>query len=817
MIRKIIYFALLLTIIFPISLYSQSTGKIDGVVYDDNRKPVPGIFVTIDKNNRSCSTNDSGYYFLMIPEQTTIIITYKSLGYETKTEKVFLNKGEIKHLSVQITSETKNIDEISITNNHERASGTNRINARDFNNIPNPSGNFESLIKSMPGVSSSNELSSQYSVRGGNFDENLVYVNDVEIYRPFLIRSGQQEGLSFINPDMVSGVKFSAGGFEARYGDKMASVLDVIYRKPVNFQSRASISLLGASVAIEGQSKNKKVSWIAGSRYKTSQYLLSTLDTKGDYKPSFYDIQTSINYQPTSSLEINFLGNFAQNAYNFIPSTRTSNFGTIDNMLNLTIYFFGQEVDKYSTATGALTFNYKPNRNLSLKMIGSAYSAAEHETFDIEGFYSISELDKNNGTLQSRDSIIKIGAASMLNHARNQLFSNTYSISHIGTYTGTQNSLRWSTEFKKDLIDDKVNEYAFIDSSDYMTPYSPTSIIPNDYVFSKHKLNTNRFLGYIQDVLQFETKSLKCYLTAGIRYNYWDYTRELLVSPRARVSIKPDWQKDIMFFIAGGIYSQPPSYKEMRDIHGKLNADIKSQRSIHIVLGSDYNLHMWDRPFKFTSELYYKNFQKLIPYIVDNIQIKYTALNDAKGYATGVDFKLNGEFIPGTESWLSLSIMQSKEKRDETYTDASGNTNHPGYYSRPTDQLATLNMFFQDYIPNNPSFQAYLNLSYGSGLQSTPPNSVRYDQTFSMGPYRRVDLGLSKIFKNEKIKNTNVHLTKLKEFIITAEIFNLMDFNNKASYLWIRTIENQENLAAEYAVPNYLTSRRINLKLSVRF
>ena len=817
MARNFLFTFLFFLIIFPLTLYSQNPGIIDGKVQDENNNPLPGVFVKIDKGNQTCITNDSGYFHLKVTAETILTLTFTLLSYEPHYIQVYLKKGEQKHLNPKLTTTVKNIGEVSITNNRERASGISRINTKDFNHLPNPSGNFESLIKSMPGVSSSNELSSQYSVRGGNYDENLVYVNDVEIYRPFLIRSGQQEGLSFINPEMVSAVKFSAGGFEARYGDKMASVLDVIYRKPSDFQNHVSISLLGASATMEGQSKNKKISWIAGLRYKTSQYLLSTLETKGDYKPSFYDIQTSLTYQPIPQLEINFLGNYAQNNYKFVPQTRSSNFGTYNQMYNLTIYFDGKEADKYITATGALSVSYKPSKALSLKFVSSVYAAAEQEAFDIEGFYYINALDNNQGPIQSRDSSINIGVGSMLNHARNSLYSNTCSFSHIGTYSTGNQQLRWSIEYKKEKIDDKVNEYTFIDSAEYMTPYHPTSIVPNDYVFSNHQLSTNRFQGFIQDAFQWEGNRYTWYVTGGMRYNYWSNTRELLVSPRLRIAIKPKWNRDIMFFVAGGIYSQPPSYREMRDVHGKLNPDIKAQRSMHLVVGSDYNLVLWDRPFKFTSEIYYKNLWQLIPYTLDNLQIKSTALNNAQGYATGIDLKLNGEFVPGAESWFSLSIMQSKEKRDETYTDNTGHSVQPGYYSRPSDQLINLNIFFQDHLPSNPSFQAYLNMSYGSGLQSTPPNSVRYDQTFPMEPYRRVDLGLSKILKNDAINNQLQSLRHVKEFVISLEIFNLMDFSNKASYLWIRTVQNQENIPAEFAVPNYLTSRRINLKIAVKF
>lgn len=796
-------------------IQAQIHGNIDGMVFDEYEKPVPGAFVTTDKNNVTAITSDSGYFKIVVPEEIDFNITIKLLGYQSQTIPVKVKKNETRHFRVHLEMHVKNIDEVSITNNIERASGISRISIKDFNHIPNPSGNFESLIKSMPGVSSSNELSSQYSVRGGSYDENLVYVNDVEIYRPFLIQSGQQEGLSFINPEMVSSVKFSAGGFESRYGDKMSSVLDVMYRKPIDSRYQATINLLGFSATGEGLSRNKKISWIGGARYKTSQYLLSSLDTKGNYNPSFLDFQAAVNYNVNSTLEVNFLGNYAQNDYTFVPSTRTTNFGTFDKVYNLTIYFDGKEADKYTSSTGALSVIYKPLTSLSLKFVTSAYAASEHETYDIWGEYYIGELTDNG--VVSQDSVSNGGVGIMLNHARNKLYSNTYTVSHIGTYTSENHVIRWSSEYKKERIDDNLDEWTFIDSAGYFTPYNPLSITPGDFAYSKHNLNTSRLLGYIQDAIEIDGKSSKLFLTGGIRYNYWSFTKEWLISPRFRIGIKPNWKHDMMFFLAGGIYSQPPFYKEMRNIHGVVNPDIKAQRSVHFVMGSDYNLTLWNRPFKLTSEIYYKYLTNLIPYTLENIQVKYTAKNNAHGYATGIDLKLNGEFVPGIESWASLSLLQTREKRDETYLDSHGNVIQPGYYSRPTDQLVNFNLFFQDYLPNNPTFQAYMNLSFGSGLQSTPPKSVRYDQTFSMGPYRRVDLGLSKILKNEKVRNESLLFHNLKECVVSLEVFNLLDINNKASYLWIRTVQNKDNLPGAFAVPNYLTSRRVNLKLTVRF
>jgi hypothetical protein len=642
-------------------------------------------------------------------------------------------------------------------------------------------------------------------------------VNDIELNRPFLIRSGQQEGLSFINPDMVSSVKFSAGGFEPRYGDKMSSVLDVAYRKPSLNQCIVSASLLGASATVEGISKNKKISCIAGVRYKTSQYLLNTLETKGNYKPSFVDIQSMLTYQPWKKLEFSLLGNFAQNKYLFIPETQNTSFGTIQQVYNLTVYYDGKELDKYRLGLGALTMNYKPDDHLSLKLISSANSSYEQETFDIDAAYRINELDAVPGSSSFGDSSLNIGVGEMLSHARNFLWANTWSVAHIGNYIMDKHNIRWSLEYKHENIDDRLNEWTIIDSAGYSIPYSPTSIALNDFAESNNSISSVRLSGYLQDTWQFGNIT-RYYMTGGIRFNYWDYNRQWLISPRIRFAIKPEWKRDFMFYLATGVYDQPPVYKEMRDFHGNLNPGIRAQKSFHVVLGSDYNLRIWNRPFKFTSEVYYKYLSDLIPYKVDNLRIKYTAQNNAVGYATGLDLKLNGEFVPGIESWASLSLLKTEENQsNDFYFDKQGNRIEPGYYPRPTDQRIVFNMFFQDYLPNNSTFQLHLNLVYGSPLQISPPDTKRFDETFPIGPYRRVDMGISKILKDNN-KNAKVELfNHVKEFIISLEIFNLLNIPNKASYLWIRTISNQANVPNEFAVPNYLTSRRINLKVLVKF
>ncbi len=815
MIRLILKFLLSLLLFFQtFNSWSQTTGLFNGFIKDNNGNCLPLVNVRIAGTNSGTVSNDSGYFQLQIPCNKTVIVSFSLLGYQNQTINILLKTGTTIFQNIVLSPDIKNINEVEITNEVERASGLNRIMSKEFSAIPNPSGNFESLIKTMPGVTSNNELSSQYSVRGGNFDENLVYVNDVEVPRPYLVQTGQQEGLSFINPEMVSSVKFLAGGFEARYGDKMSSVLDVSYLKPAQYHASASASLLGATFTFEGISRNKKFTHITGLRYKTSQYLLSSLQTTGTYNPSFTDFQTFLNYKFSDQLELSFLGNFTLNSYNFIPQTRSTTFGTLQQAYNIIIYYSGQEADKYQTALGALTINYKPLPDLSLKLITSAYSSIEQETYDIEGQYQINELGYSPN---ANDSTLDIGVGTMLNHARNYLNINVYSFSHIGTYNFINNQLRWSIEFKKEIINDHLNEWEYIDSARYATPYSPTSINLTDFANANNDLNNNRIQGYIQNLCQFSGKRTKFFINGGIRFNYWSFNNQFLVTPRGRLSIKPDWNSDFMFFLAAGLYFQPPFYKEMRNFQGVINPNIKAQRSYHLVLGSDYNLKIWDRPFKFTSEIYYKYINDLIPYIIDDVELKYTALNNAVGYAEGIDLKLNGEFLTGIQSWASLSLLNTQEKRFGTYINTQGIAVNPGYYPRPTDQHVTFSLFFQDFLPTNPTYQFHIVLAYGSGMPVTVPDSKYFNQTFSLGPYERVDLGISKIFKNDQVKSNYPFFKAFKEFIVGVELFNMFNYYNTASYLWVHTVSTQTNLPNEFAVPNYLTARRLNLRISVKF
>ncbi|MCK5823394.1 MAG: carboxypeptidase-like regulatory domain-containing protein [Bacteroidales bacterium] len=815
---------LILFVFFNNFLFCQDEIRIFGKITDTNQNPIELVNVSIKDYPYGTVTDINGDYEFYIPNIKQFLVIFSCIGYETK-ELVFDRNNpnlilfSYLELNGKLIQSLKKIDQVDITDQQYRKTNLVRINPKIINVIPDVSGNIEAVIKSLPGVSSNNELSSQYSVRGGNFDENLVYVNDIEVYRPLLIRSGQQEGLSFVNSDLVSSILFSAGGFDAIYGDKMSSVLDIKYKRPTKFGGSVSTSLLGASAHVEGTSKNLRFTHITGIRYKTSRYLLNSLDTKGEYSPDFFDFQTYLTYDVTDNFELSFLGNFSQNKYKFIPTIKKTIFGTVNEVLQLNMYFDGQEVDNFINFTGAVSGTYKPNKNLKLKFISSLYNSSENETYDIQSQYLINELDRDIGSSTMGDSIANIGIGTFLNHARNYLDAKVYNIYHKGEYATENNKLSWGMKYQHEIIDDNINEWEMHDSAGYSLPYNDSTVNLFYVLNSKNNIESNRIISYIQNSHQFNIKNTEFNFIAGLRFNYWDFNKEFLVSPRTSLSVKPNWKNDVMFRFALGYYNQPPFYKELRDLQGNINKDIKAQKSFHIVLGSDYNFTAWNRPFKYTTEVYYKFLSNLIPYNVDNVRIRYLGKNNAKGYAMGIDMKVNGEFVKGVDSWLSISLMQTEEDLNDDFyfvTDSLGNSTRvePGYIPRPSDQLINIGLFFQDYLPGNPSYKMHLNILYGSRLPFGPPNSERYLATNRMPkPYRRVDIGFSKVLikEGQRVRNKNpFHF--FKSLWVSAEIFNLLQINNTISLIWVSDIRNHQ-----YGIPNNLTSRRINIKLNGTF
>jgi len=809
------FFVLIVLLSLSVVLSAQNdTATIYGHLSDDNGHSIGLINILIEGTTIGTSSNDDGNYRLQVPADTPITIQYSFIGFKTQKKTVTLKPNSSLRLNLTLHQEANRLIEVSVSDIQQRNDNMTRINPRIVNSIPSPDGGIETILKTLPGVSSNNELSSQYSVRGGNYEENLIYVNDIEIYHPLLIRSGQQEGLSFVNPDMVGSILFSAGGFDAKYGDKMSSVLDIRYKKPYLFGASVYGSLLGGGLHLEGTSKNRLFSYNIGSRYKTNSYLLGSLDTKGDYKPQFFDFQGLFSYEFSEKLSLSYLSYLSNNIYSFIPSTRDTRFGTVSEALSLRIYFDGSEADQFTNTTQALSLQYNPKENIKLNFITSAYLSNEKETYDIMGQYFINELDKELGSDNMGDSSMNIGVGTFLNHARNYLNTYVYNIYHKGEWKLKNHKWQWGTKWQQEWIYDQISEWQMLDSAGYSLPYSDTSVNLFYTLKTQNTIISNRITAYIQDNYSTDFDKFRLQIIGGIRSHYWSFINKNVISPRFAFIIKPHWNRDIQFRFATGYYYQMPFYKEMRRLDGSINQNIKPERAIHYVLGADYNITIWNRPFKLLSEIYYKQLTDLIPYQIDNVRIRYYGSNNAKGYATGFDFKINGEFVKGIESWASVSVMQTQEDiLDDSYIDSTGNTVYPGYIPRPTDQLVNFALFFQDYLPKYPAFKMHLALYFGSGLPFGPPNQPRYKAVFRLPAYRRVDIGFAYHLKNETTQFSKLTwFNAVKSAWLTLEVFNLLDINNTISYIWVTDIR-----ARQYGVPNYLTSRRLNLKLTLTF
>lgn len=802
---KSLFFLFVLVLNAAIAVAQSNNATLYGKITDQTGKPVEFANISIRNSSIGTVSNRKGEYLLRVPAKKSVVIVFSIIGYQSVEKNITASEEQRLQLNISLTQVDQNIDEVKITQLRRNKTNMDRIDAKYLTNITDAgSGGVEALIKTLPGVSNNNELSSQYSVRGGNFDENLVYVNDIEVYRPFLIRAGQQEGMSFINSDMVSGIEFSAGGFDAKYGDKMSSVLDIKYRKPNEFAGSATASLLGGSLHLEDLSKNGKFSHITGIRYKTNRYMLGSLDEKGEYNPRFVDIQTYLTYKFSNAFDISFLGNLAQNQYNFIPQTRKTSFGTFNKALNATIYFEGQEMDKFVTSTGALVANYHPGERFNMKFIASAFRSKEEETYDIIGDYYLNELERNLGSKNLGDSVLNIGAGEFINHARNYLDATVYSLEHKGAYNSEHHLLNWGIKMQNEVIHDRMNEWILRDSTGYAIPYKGNKIAMYSTTNADHSMNSMRFTAFLQDTYQIPIGRGSLYATGGLRAQYWSFSNEFIISPRGTIRFYPDWDASFVFHLSGGIYDQPAFYKELKDRNGTIYPNTKAQRSTQVLFGTDYIFRAWDRPFKFTSEMYFKVMTNLVPYQIDNVRIRYMPDQKANGYATGLDMKVNGEFVSGIESWASLSVMKTEE-------DVLGDLH--GYIPRPTDQRFNFSIFFQDYFPGNPTWKMHLTAFYGSRLPTGPPNSPRYMDVFRIPPYRRIDLGFSKVLINRDHKKyKHKAFDQIKDMWLSFEVFNLLGINNTISYLWVAN-----NTGDMFGVPNYLTKRKLNLKLTVKF
>lgn len=825
---KFIFIVLLLLALLPNFSMAQKTATLFGTITDSVGHEIADVNILVPNQKSMAVSDENGNYTIQVPEGIPLELVFSFVGMQAhKTSIEALLPGEKRKLNIQLAGLSLKTFVLMGEKEREKVS-MYTIDPKKAEGIVNVSGSFEQILKTLPGVSSNTELSSQYNVRGGNYDENLIYVNDIEIYRPFLPRSGQQEGLSFIHTELVQNVKFSAGGFEARYGDKMSSVLDIKYKDPKKFASSINAGLMGVQTHVEGASKNLRFTYLIGARYWSNKYVLGTMDVKGDYQPTFYDLQTLLNFHLRENLTISLLGSYAQNKYYFIPQNRETTFGTVNRAYRLNIYFDGSDLMEYKTATGAATISFKPTPFTQLKLIASSFYSNENEIFTVEGAYRMSDIETDMGSDNFAQARNLKGVGYFITNARNAVIANVNNIGHRGYHSTRKNNLQWGAFFQTEKIQDKLHEWYYDDSSGFSRPPidSNGNFNLSNYLDTRLNLQSYRFNGYVQNG-QTINKDYNAILTYGIRANYWSFNQQTVISPRFQFGFEPnrkhnrlvkdklidgDKRKDWMIRAAYGWYYQAPFYRELRDFTGTLNPNIKAQRAIHYVLGGDVNFIAWNRPFKFVTEAYFKQLDNLIPYEIDNVRIRYFANNNSSGYASGIDFRINGEFVKGAESWASLSFMKTEEKITDA-KDASGNLITPHYIPRPTDQRLTFAIYFQDYLRGNPKIRMNFNLVYGSGMPFGVPDHNRYNDVYRMPSYRRVDIGLNRVLIAEDSKERdNFWRKKIKSAWIGLEVFNLLGVNNTISYIWIEDVS-----ANRYAVPNYLTNRRINLRLLVKF
>ncbi|MGB1269283.1 MAG: TonB-dependent receptor [Flavobacteriaceae bacterium] len=811
-----------IALVFTISISFAQNATVNGVILDGMNLPIENV--TITYNTTGVKTSKDGDYSIQIPAEQDVTLTFSHISFKKVVQTFNLKKGEVFEFNPVLKSNEEQLGTIIITGNkRKRIEGIITIAPKMLRKIPGGNAGVENILKTLAGVSGNNELSSQYNVRGGNFDENLVYVNEIEVYRPFLVRSGQQEGLSFVNSDLVRNVDFSAGGFQAKYGDKLSSVLDITYKTPRKFGASVDASLLGGSVSIEGVSKNNKLSGVLGVRYRDNSLFVRAKETETNYDPKFADVQTFLTYKVSDKFDVNFLGNMAINKYNYEPQTRQTNFGTLSNPIALLVKYDGQEKDQYNSYFGAIKTNYKANDNLTLKLIGSAYHTIEEEYFDIMANYALGEVNSNIGDEDFGEVEFTEGIGSQLNHARNDLDALILSFEHKGIYKKDRHQISWGVKYNYENIRDKIVEWEVIDSAGFSVrpldeisnsqPYTPYAGIlkPFQAIHAKNDVTINRLSGFTQYNGESTIGSHDIFYNVGVRVHNWTVSgdgfnthTQTVFSPRAQFSIKPDWKKDISLRVATGLYHQPPFYRELRDSEGAVNPKVKAQQSIHAIIGGDYKFKLWDRPFKLSSDIYYKSLSNVNPYTVDNVRIRYAADNSAKAYATGLDLRLNGEFVPGTESWFSFGYLKTEE-----------NINNRGYISRPTDQRLKFGALFQDYMPNLPNVKVYLNLVYNTGVPGGSPSYAdKYQYQNRLRAYKRADVGFSYVIVDDSKKFEKGHLFHhLKEFQIGFEIFNMFDVQNSITNTWVRDVYTK----SQYAVPNYLTPRIFNLRMGLKF
>jgi hypothetical protein len=830
----------------------QDVAYINGALADSMGKPLEAINVVVKEDQKYVTTTDSkGFYEMKVPAGKKITLVFTYLTKTLYTKVLQLKKNENAQVSFQMEAPVNTLTQVVVVDQSNRTDDISNIKVSEIM-IPDAGGGIEAYLAAQAlGVNKSNELSANYSVRGGNYDENLVYVNDFEIYRPYLIRSGQQEGLSFANPDLVSNIKFSSGGFQAQYGDKMSSVMDVTYKRPTSWAGSASGSLLGFSAHVEGCSKDpKRFTFLLGFRQKDSQYLLNSLDTKGEYSPNFLDLQLFMTLMLNEKWSVELIDNYSRNQFVFIPNSQTTTFGSIGDVKQLDILFEGQEIDNYQSVTNGLSFIFKPKDNLRIKFMASQYDDQEKEDYNIIANYNIGDVQTNPGQSNYGQITNYDGVGTLQNWARNTLFIDVYTLSTRGSWFIKHHDVKWGVDYKHEIIKDKISQWDMLDSAGYSLPYNTAtgqktfygdstpannlSLVNLDQtLYSTFNLSSNRITAFLQDTWRFGDSS-RFSFNYGARFQYWDANREPFVTPRAQLSARPNLKKDIILTLSGGLYYQPPFYREMQAPDGTVNTHLRSQKSAQVVAGFNYAFKAWNRPFSFVMEAYYKYLWDVVSFDYDNTLIEYSGLNNAKGYAAGVDVRLNGQLAPGAESWISLSLLNTENviqgSQQTVYLDSKGNPvtyinstsvstitdtvkKNVGYQPRPTDQLVTFNMFFSDHIPKWPFIRLNINLAFGSGIPVKAPDATYYSNDFRLPFYKRVDMGFAAQLWDPKWAKKKTKTSKaFKSVWLSLDVLNIFGIENVVSYIWIKDFYNNQ-----YAVPNNLTGRRFNVKVIFNF
>jgi hypothetical protein len=810
----------LFLVLIPSFVIAQKTTILKGVVKNKNKNPIENVSIEFGKTGTV--TDKNGNYSLRIPYQKEITLKFSHISYRIFYYKTTaISRNAIRYSPI-LSLKTEKLDEVIIKDRRKEASGITSIDVAKAKNIIGANAGIENILMTLPGVNNNNELSTQYNVRGGNFDENLVYVNGIEVYRPFLVRSGQQEGLSFINPNMVQNINFSAGGFQAKYGDRLSSVLDITYRKPKELATSVDFSLLGGSVTFESPFLEDKLTVITSVRYRDNSLFVNSKQIETNFSPRFTDLQSFVTYQFSKNFSLNYLSNFSINSYNYKPVSRRTRFGTVVNPQELIVFYNGSEENSYLTLFNAISGDLKISEKLSFVGTISSYNTQEEEHYDIAAAYNLGEVDANIGSENFGEVEFSQGIGSQLNHARNDLDALINNVQLKGTYKKESQQWDFGVKYQNEDIRERIREWEIIDSLGFSVrppnslgnnqPYEPFEgpIVPFQNIREDNTVKIKRLSGFLQLNQLIFWNDNQMWYNIGIRAQNWTVSSknnasesQTIISPRAQFAIKPNWEKDMLFRFSGGWYSQPPSYRELKNFNGKINIDVKAQKSIHFVAGMDYSFDMWERPFKLTTEIYYKDLTDINAYAIDNVRIRYRADNVTTGYAQGFDLRLNGEFVPGSESWVSLGYLKTEE-----------NIDNRGAISRPSDQRLKFAILFQDYVPNLPNLKAYLNLVYNTGVPGgAPAYADVYKFQGRLRDYKRADLGISYVFTDVNKQYTTGQLSKFKELTAGLELFNMFDIQNSITNTWVRDVYSKN----QFGIPNFMTGRVLNFKVGMRF